>query len=159
MKNSHFQEVISLSANICDLDLPANSCLYHSALLYATLRDNTDINPRFIVGSVKILDKYVFKLDTKISFNFEKNFSIQWDGHAWVEIDNLIIDLSLFKSIKHLNSDNIFHKHIYKYFNGIPNFLIISKEKLEQYKISYIAHNELSDNDATILINSIDYLK
>ena len=159
MNKSQLHELVELVEQINTLELPTNSCLYYSALLYATLRDNTDINPRFIVGSVKILDKYVFKLDTKISFNFEKNFSIQWDGHAWVEIDNLIIDLSLFKSIKHLNSDNIFHKHIYKYFNGIPNFLIISKEKLEQYKISYIAHNELSDNDATILINSIDYLK
>lgn len=159
MNKSELHELVELVKQTNALELPTNSCLYYSALLYATLVDNTAIKPKFIIGSVKILDQYIFKHDKNTSLSFKENISLQWDGHAWIEIDNLIVDLSLFKTIKNLSPTNIFHEYILNYFHRIPSALIISKQELELSKISYIAQGELSDNDATILINSIDYLE
>ncbi len=141
--------------NIKTLNIPANGCLYSTALLYSYLVSETNLTPKFCIGSIKISEKFLFKISESITLDLTKNQLLDWDGHAWVELGNIIIDLSLFDIIQTFEQNNFFYESIIFSFKKIPNYLIIQKDKLLQYQLDYIAVNELYQNDADILVKNI----
>ena len=144
--------------SIINQNLPANSCLYSTALLYIYLLENTDITPKFCIGSIKIADKFLFKMSKIDTLAFSENIIRDWGGHAWIEINDIIIDLDIFKTIKSLKTNNSFQESILSSFGKIPDYLIMQKKYSLQYKMTYIAMNELTENVANALISNIKSL-
>lgn len=77
-------------------------CLPLSALLYANLKDNHNINTRFVTGNLLYKKGIIFKQDFSLS-DARDGIYREWSGHAWVEMEDLIFDLSFFRT---LYSDN-----------------------------------------------------
>ncbi|BEO32545.1 hypothetical protein SMQE01_13100 [Serratia marcescens] len=130
-------------------------CLYMGALLFAQIHDNFELKPRFVTGSLTLYDRLVFAhKPIKPVFSAGSDFSGIWDGHAWVEVDDYIFDASIFWTIYSSNTPEELQSLFNLAFNGKRDYLIGSRTLLEKSGVVYKAFEELSDGDATILINS-----
>lgn len=136
----------------CRID---NTCLYSSALLYSLVKDNTHLNPKLVAGSLKLNDGIIFSNDPILPvISSGQDFSGNWNGHAWVEVDELILDASIFMTIKSKSTPHTLQQKFDKIFKGKPDYLIGSRSLLEQSGLFYKSHEEFSNFDATVLLNS-----
>ena len=68
-----------------------------SALLFAQINDNLPVTPRFVTGSLTLNNRLIFSHDPILpALSSAHDLSALWNGHAWVEIENLIFDSSIF---------------------------------------------------------------
>lgn len=127
-------------------------CLQLSAMLQEELR-MAGLSPNFIAGDLHYENEIIFKMNYSINELAGQSDCIksEWDGHAWLEIDNSIIDLSIFRTIY---SDK-FHKKcknkiidkvgtgrgcliIFDKYQNETSFKYFSKEELKQEVIDGI---------------------
>lgn len=73
-------------------------CLPLSALLYSVLRDRYKIQANLVTGDLTFYGQYIFKQDFTLLSGDHSLFKT-WAGHAWVEVEEYIIDLSFFRSL------------------------------------------------------------
>jgi len=123
-------------------------CLQMSSLLYVKLEDNLKLNPKVITGNLYFNRECIFKQDYSINdkINCSENLILDnWTGHCWVELDNTIIDLSIFRTIY----SSLFYKSckteiINKFGNG-RGCLILKKDNentgFEYEKIDILDNN------------------
>ena len=132
-------------------------CLPMSALLYANLKDNFNSDAHLVTGNFLYKDQYVFKQDFSIEENISSSL-LDWSGHAWVEYENWIIDLSFFRTLYSDQFTKAYKNELIKLFGTGRGLLISEIESLKEKEISYQAIDRLKDNTATSIIHGIEKL-
>ncbi|WGW00328.1 hypothetical protein QF117_09265 [Vibrio sp. YMD68] len=150
------QEVQYIAENITQKFKPVDgSCLYMSATLAAMMNDHLPVETRFVTGSLSVAESKIFAHQAIKPILSQKEGVIgKWDGHAWVEVDDLIIDLSLFRTVfskaASLRIQSLFEAR----FERGTAYLVGQKHKLIEMGVVYTPLELLSDDDATIFIQN-----
>ena len=127
---------VSLFTNFCALLFTDHNtpykpfmCLPMSALLYATLKDSLKIDAKLATGNLTYRGEHIFKQDFSISE--AKNNTLQdWAGHAWVEIEDLICDLSFFRTLYSVKFTKPFKQKLINDFGEGRGALIASRAEM-----------------------------
>ncbi|MEG1211223.1 MAG: hypothetical protein RR068_03465 [Hafnia sp.] len=152
------QEVLYIAENITQNFKPVSGgCLYMSAILAAMMNDHFPVEPRLVTGSLSVEGTKIFSHSPiKPALNQASDVISQWDGHSWVEVDDFIFDLSIFRTV----FSKAVSPHIQRLFDArFPRgtaYLIGQRNKLIEMGIEYISLELLSDDDATIFIQNSD---
>lgn len=132
-------------------------CLPVSASLYAILKDAYNIETKLITGNLLYKGSYIFKQDYKISE--VKNETLQeWAGHAWVEIEGNVCDLSFFRTLYSEQFTKPFKQELISYFGEGRGSLFASPQQLNAMGLTYKAIEYLSDDLATGIIKGFEPL-
>ncbi len=126
-------------------------CLPMSATLYAILKDNYGIYSKLVTGDLYFKDQIIFKQDFSIS-KAKPNILQYWSGHSWVEIENLICDLSIFRTLYSDKFTKPCKAELIKEFGVGRGCLIATKEAMKQSGLQYNGIDCLEDYMATAII-------
>lgn len=132
-------------------------CLPLSALLYATLKDHSLADPSLVTGDLFYKKECIFKQDFSIADAKDSVYQ-DWAGHAWVEIGELICDLSIFRTIYSDKFTKPFKLEIISFFGEGRGCLIGTKESMLEMHLCYRKQDNLSDDLATGIIQGFDPL-
>lgn len=132
-------------------------CLPLSAHLYAILKDNHSADPKLVTGDLFYKGDYIFKQDFPIAQAKDGIFQ-DWSGHSWVEVEGLICDLSIFRTIYSNNFIKPFKQEILHSFGEGRGCLIAANGAMKDLGLSYIKVDYLSDEMATGIIKGFDPL-
>jgi len=129
-------------------------CLPLSALLYANLRDNHSMDVRLVTGNLTYHDSFIFKQDFKISTGDHTKFKL-WGGHAWVEFENTIWDLSFFRSLYSEKFNKSYKDELIRLFGMGRGVLAFEGRKIMEVGLEYHPIEILPDHLATGVIQGI----
>lgn len=132
-------------------------CLPLSAALYAFLKDRHNIDSKIVTGNLYFEDKCIFKQDYKISEATDGVFR-EWAGHAWVEIEDLVCDLSFFRTLYSQNFTKPFKDKLVERFGVGRGAIIATRAQLKIDGLRYEAIDTLSDDIATGIIKGVPQL-
>ncbi len=132
-------------------------CLPMSALLYAILKDKHNMSSNLTTGSLSFNREVLFKQDFSIS-SADKNNLQYWMGHAWVEIDGLIVDLSIFRTIYSPEFTKQSKSELIKTFGEGRGCLIGTQAEMTELGLFYNGIDHLEDEMATQIINGFSKL-
>lgn len=132
-------------------------CLPLSALLYANLKDAHGVDAKLVTGDVTYKDKFIFKQDFKISNGDYSKFKL-WGGHAWVEVEGSLWDLSFFRTLYSEKFTKPYKQELIQFFGLNKGLLAFSGRKLEEINFEYHPVEILSDTVATGIIQGIEAL-
>jgi len=132
-------------------------CLPLSAALYAILKDKHGIESSIVAGNLSFKSTIIFQHDFSISGT--TNASLQyWAGHAWVELNGSIIDLSLFRTLYSDSFTKPCKNEIISMFGKGRGAIIASPQVLQGDGLIYTPVEALTDEDATGIIKGIPQL-
>jgi hypothetical protein len=121
--------------------VPANAfnCAMLSGLLGAIISDHSSIPSAVIAGHLDYSSKRLFNCSKPIPYHKDKTeIKEEWDGHCWVEINNLIVDVSLFRTIYFGQvPEYLFTEIVTKFGKGRGAFLCSDKE-MKDFGFNYI---------------------
>jgi hypothetical protein len=139
------------------MSIPQKSfnCAQMSAILGAMLIDNSEIPTLVISGHFDYKNERLFNCLNPIPFDEEKNIDEIWDGHCWVEVPNLILDLSFFRTIYYGNVDDKIKIDVINDFGEGKGTLIAPIEQMNEWKFNYTPCYEVDEKTINGLINSI----
>lgn len=130
-------------------------CLPMSAILYAILKDNHGIDTRLVTGDLQYKGQNIFKQD--FSITDVKSGSLQdWSGHAWVEIDDQICDLSFFRTLYSEKFTRPYKAELIQFFGEGRGCLLGNPEQMHEYGFSYLPVEYLDDGVATAIIKGYE---
>jgi hypothetical protein len=131
-------------------------CLPLSAILYALLKDKHGIESSFVTGSLSFKNAIIFKSDFSISGT--NNASLQtWAGHAWIELDGFITDLSLFRTIYSDSFTKPCKDELISKFGLGRGAIIASRQAMKDDGLIYEPAEALTDDDATDISAVLKY--
>lgn len=123
-----------------------------SASLYAILRDTCKVDARLVTGDLIYNGSYIFKQDYSIKA-IKQNFLSDWSGHAWVEIENMICDLSIFRTIYSDEFTNHCKDKLLTLFGKGRGCIIATHAILKNdFNLEYNAIDYLDDTAATAIL-------
>ena len=130
------------------------ACLYASAALAVILAEEKIVGVKFLTGSLSVNGKQLFQY-TPIKKYLTSGNSVPeiWDGHAWVSVGNVIVDMSVFQTIYTSEKEEL-HDLFNGLFGGYKAYLLGQEHRLEQLGMSYTASDELSSKEAGTLLVS-----
>ena len=132
-------------------------CLPMSAFFYAVLKDKHEIETELVTGDLSYEGQYIFKQDFSISKSAQKSLQ-EWAGHAWVEYQGLVYDLSFFRTLYSDQFTKPCKDKILKYFGQGRGCLIGEKQQLEKMGLVYNKIDRLDDEMATGIIKGYETL-
>lgn len=139
--------------------LVSGSCLYMSAVLSAMIQDHLSVDAKFVTGSLSVAGFTVFSHQPIKPLLTNKCVFSQWDGHSWIEIDDIVFDLSLFRTVFSSATPPYIQSLFDTRVDRRAAYLIGQKSKLSEIGIQYMALELLSEDDATIFIKNADRMK
>jgi hypothetical protein len=132
-------------------------CLPLSALLYVILKDKHNIKSNLVTGSLSFKDEIIFKQDFSIA-NADKDRLQYWRGHAWVEIEDMICDLSIFRTLYSSEFTKQCKDELIKTFGEGRGCLIATRYEMLEMGFNYQAIDHLEDKMATGIIKGFSKL-
>lgn len=135
--------------------IPANAfnCAMLSGMLGAIINDHSSIPVSVVSGHLDYSSKRIFHCDKPISYSTEKKeINEIWNGHCWVEINNLIIDISIFRTIYYGQVPRDLYDNILNQFGTGRGALVASPADIEKLKFDYTPCYCLSQNQITALV-------
>ena len=87
-----------------------------------------------------------------------ETFLLSWGGHAWVNMDGLIIDLSFFRTLYSKDFKKPFKEELIKYFGENRRAIIGSKERMEYNNLFYASVECLTGEVSEGLKNGTKFL-
>lgn len=132
-----------------------NKCASLSSLIGTIIKENSDIPVVVVSGGLNFLKEIIFDGKKEIPFsNKNKIINEEWFGHCWVECPNLIIDVSLVRTV---NLSNI-SEEMKMALSG-KEYIIDSLNNLESIGLDYIPRYGLNQKLQDGLIKSIEINK
>lgn len=130
------------------------ACAPLSASLAAYLRDHYDIPA--VAGDLKIESTRVFKCKKNIPTPGKsgKVINKSWDGHCWVEIDDFICDVSVFRTAYTIDNLSVLKSFILSNFGQGRGAILSPIEDLPS-GMKYIPKYVLTDNQIDALIAGV----
>jgi hypothetical protein len=139
-----------------NVPLKAFNCASLSALLGAIIIDNSNIPAAVIAGHLDYLDKRIFYCKGPIPYSDEKEVINEiWDGHCWVELNNLIIDISIFRTVYYGNVPKSFHHKIKKEYGEGRGAIAAYPDELKKEGFNYIPCYCLTQDQINGLIKGL----
>lgn len=132
-------------------------CLPMSAILYAILKDKYSANPKLVTGNLKYKNDFVFKQDFSIQDATSETYQL-WAGHAWVEIDNLICDLSFMRTLYSVQFTKSYKTELIELLGEGKGCLILTANDYSNTLLKYEKIDYLSDDLATGIIRGTKQL-
>lgn len=132
-------------------------CLPMASILYAILKDNHNIQSKLVTGSLSFKGEIIFKQDFSIA-NADKDHLQYWSGHAWVEIGDLICDLSIFRTLYSAAFTKNCKSELINNFGEGRGCLIATKDQMLEMGLTYHAIDYLEDKMATQIIKGFSKL-
>lgn len=130
-------------------------CAYMSAMLVALAQHN-GLPCYLVAGSLDLRDKCLFKYDNSIETS---NMNLDWAGHCWVVLNNLIIDVSLFRTAYSPKSPIGLRDLIVKVFGKENKRAIIADyTTMRTYGLSYQAEYVFTYDQVTGLCDAADLI-
>jgi hypothetical protein len=120
-------------------------CVPISAVLYAILKDDFDVDAKLVTGDLSYDGESIFKQDFSI-INAQPNTLQLWGGHAWVEIEGLVCDGSIFRTLFSDEFTKPCKKELVSKFGNFQDYLIASKSDMFKLGLSYNAIEYIDDN-------------
>lgn len=156
-KDKNFiQEVVKEA--LINIESKAFNCASSSALLGAMISDNSDIPIIVLSGHFEFNSKRIFNCTNPIPYVDKGKISNEnWDGHCWVEINDLIIDLSIFRTIYYGKVPYSLRKEIIEKFGEGKGALIGYSSYLKEKGFNYIPKYILNQKQINGLINGLSY--
>lgn len=132
-------------------------CLPMSAMLYAIISDHFKTNVRLITGNLLYKGDYIFKQDFSINSAPTDKYQ-EWAGHAWVETNGLICDLSFFRTLYSESFTKPCKSELIKTFGVGRGCIIVSPKDAVNLGLEYQPIDSLSDDMATAIIKGYETL-
>ena len=126
-------------------------CLPLSSILCATLKDNHGIDCHVVTGSLRFEDQIIFKHDFNIS-GLNNNNLQHWSGHSWVQINELIVDLSFFRTLYSPQFTKSCKDELVNHFGKGRGCIVANNEQMISNKLFYTPVETLTDSDVTAVI-------
>lgn len=134
----------------------AFNCAQLSALLGAVINDNSKIPVVVVSGHLDYLDKRIFNCKTPLPYSSDKKEVNEiWDGHCWVEVPNLVIDISLFRTIYYGNVPENLKEKIVAQFGKGRGSIMASSSQMETIGLKYTPCYKVNETLINGLIKSI----
>ncbi len=134
----------------------AFNCAQLSAFLGAVIQDNTNIPLVVLSGHLDYSGKRLFNCKYPLPYSSNKTeINEIWDGHCWVEIPNLILDISFFRTVYYGNISENLKKKIINQFGKGKGTLIASFEQMAKMEFNYTPCYQVDNNMIDGLIKSI----
>jgi hypothetical protein len=158
MNNLNIQVIQSVAVEVLK-NIPQRPffCLPLSALLYANLTDNHNIDAKLVTGDLTYKGQHIFKQDFKINQTDHSKFKL-WAGHAWVEVENTVWDLSFFRSLYTEKFTKPYKNELIKIFGTGRGLLALQGRKMPDHDFEYHPVEFLTDDIATSIIQGIDQM-
>ncbi|MFA6128810.1 MAG: hypothetical protein WC699_16035 [Bacteroidales bacterium] len=100
-----------------NIPVRAFNCAMLSAILGAIIYDNSKIPVAVIAGHLDYNDQKIFYCKGPIPYSRKKkSINEIWDGHCWVELGGLVIDISIFRTVYFGQVPGDFHDQITRKF-------------------------------------------
>ncbi|WP_461640265.1 hypothetical protein [Labilibaculum euxinus] len=134
----------------------AFNCAQLSALLGAVIMDNSKIPVSVMSGHLDYSNQRLFNCKSPLPYSTDKkSINEIWDGHCWVELPNLIIDNSFFRTIYYGNIPNSIKDNVINKFGEGKGTLIVSPAQMSLIELNYTPCFEVHDDLITGLIKSL----
>ena len=120
------------------------ACAILSAVWVSILNERFGIPAIAVAGEIKVGNARMFHCKKNIPINpmlEEDQFQIDWKGHCWVEVDDYIGDLSLFRTAYALDKNTYLRSFIETNFGSNRGALIFPSEQKPtglSYKPKYV---------------------
>ena len=123
------------------------ACVMMSAGLVSVLECHYSIPAIAVLGDLKIDGSYIFKCGGNVpKGNSEKKIIAQnWDGHCWVEVDSIILDLSIFRTAYKIKHPSLLKDYLISKFGTGRGAFVSPVESLPQ-ELEFIPKFVLNDN-------------
>jgi hypothetical protein len=121
--------------------VPANAfnCAMLSGLLGAIIDDHSNIPVAVIAGHLDYSSKRLFNCSKPFPYSTDKaEINEEWDGHCWVELNNLIIDISIFRTIYYGHVPEYLYNEIVTKFGKGRGALLFSADEMVNIGFNYI---------------------
>ncbi|MEQ3442626.1 hypothetical protein ABMY47_13795 [Pseudoalteromonas sp. BZP1] len=136
------------------------SCLYMSSLLFSMINEHLPVEAFLVTGSLSVGGYKVFTHSPiKPQLTQKSGVIGQWNGHAWVEVEDIIFDLSIFRTVFAPSTSDHIQRTFEDRFNRDTAYLVGQKSKLIEMGIEYRPLEQLFEDDATIFIQSSEKMK
>ena len=125
-------EQLKTTANHLMTNVPPKfgDCVTLSCLWHRVYSVDYDVVPRVVCGDLIVNGEPAFVLKEPIPMPGADQALIidAWDGHAWLEIDGLIGDLSLFRTAAALSDDHPIRTSLEGHYGTGKGMMLFSKE-------------------------------
>ena len=141
--------------------MPANAfnCAMLSGLLGAIINDHSNIPVSVISGHLDYSSKRIFNCYKPIPFSTDKKeINEIWDGHCWVELNNLIVDISIFRTIYYGNVPRDLHDNIVYRFGEGRGALVGTPHEIQKMDFAYTPCYCLTSDQISGLVLGADKL-
>lgn len=128
-----FSEISKHVSNLLSLAPPSfGSCVMLSATLAAILQEKSSIPAIAVLGDLLISEFPIFECKKNLPSPRYDGDEIRenWDGHCWVEIDDAIIDVSIFRSAYSVSAPSLLKSFIVSNFGMGKGALLSTCEQL-----------------------------
>lgn len=129
-------------------------CLPLSALLYANLKDKYGMDVKLVTGNLTYNNRFIFEQDFEISSGNHTNFKL-WGGHAWVEFEKTLWDLSFLRSLYSPKFTKTYKGNLIQFFGTGRGLIGIEGRRIPEIDLEYHPVEFLSDSLATGIIQGI----
>ena len=134
----------------------AFNCAQLSALLGAVITDNSNIPVVVVSGHLDYWGNRIFNCKSPLPYSTaKKEINEIWDGHCWVEVPNLVIDISLFRTIYYGNVPEKIKEQIVTQFGKGRGSIMASSSQMETIGLKYTPCYQVNENLINGLIKSI----
>ena len=133
------------------------ACAMLSAVWAAILRDRYSIPAIAVAGDLKIENITVFQCKNNIpeKSKYGKEKPETWDGHCWIEVNDYVGDLSIFRTAYAISGPSILKEFILSNFGNGKGCLICSHQELNQMGMEYLPKFVLNESQVTGLIKGL----
>ncbi len=116
----------------------AFNCAMLSGILGAIISDHSKIPVSVIAGHLDYSSKRIFNCTRPIPYSTDKKeITEEWDGHCWVEINNLIVDISFFRTMYYGQIPTDLNKQIRAKFGEGRGALVCSPNEMLNQGFNY----------------------
>ena len=130
------------------------ACLYASAALAVVLSEENIAGVKVSVGSLSVKNFQIFRhVTVKDAISGGKGIPEGWFGHAWVSIEDIIIDMSVFQTIYTSEKKGII-EIFDDLFGGYNKYLLGQADKLNNLGVFYTELESLNTSDVNALFSS-----
>ena len=135
--------------------VPANAfnCAMLNGLLGAIISDHSNIPVAVIAGHLDYSSRRLFNCSRPFPYSTDKKeINEEWDGHCWVELNNLIIDISIFRTIYYGQvPEDLYNEIVTKFGEGRGALLCSANEMINQ-EFNYIPCYSLTNDQISGLV-------
>jgi hypothetical protein len=131
-------------------------CLPMSVMLHIRLKDN-NIESKVATGDLSYNNQIIFKQDFSIKENLN-DAPQEWRGHAWVEISDFILDLSIFRTVYSPEFTKPCKEKLIKSFGLGRGLLAASQVEMQNLGFTYKAVDYLSDDMITGVFVGVQHM-